>query len=145
MANLNVDCGGSRCVKKSGEVRVLPLSSMSNQIFCQACFDHEIKWRREENKRLSKHAQYALPRWADLEVYEPDEAKRNRHKRFALYEGGRDKVVEGMEEVSTDNSILQVLSPNRRLSELRVGEGTLAFNAQYRPSERTQYQIVRIK
>jgi hypothetical protein len=65
----NPNCDGSHCQSETGEVRVLPLGGGANLILCVACHAHEIAWRRERNRELSKDAAYALPAWAELEVY----------------------------------------------------------------------------
>lgn len=72
----NPECSGLGCGPSCtpGEVRVLPLStasgSGSNLIVCRAHHAHEIAWRRDENRRLGQHAQWALPAWGDLKVYD---------------------------------------------------------------------------
>lgn len=63
------NCGGSG-PHTPGEVRVLPLNGGANQIFCRACFDREMAWRRAENKRGVANP-WSLPAWDTLAVYEP--------------------------------------------------------------------------
>ena len=62
-------CDSNRCRSNVGEVRVLPTGGGGNIIVCRACFDHEIGFRRERNKELSRETAFPLPRWQDLEVY----------------------------------------------------------------------------
>jgi hypothetical protein len=53
-------------------VRVLPTSpgpNGSNAILCAMCFQHEMNWRRERNKKLSADAQFPIVQWRDLPVY----------------------------------------------------------------------------
>lgn len=50
-------------------VRVLPTGSSSNALLCKNHFDHEIEWRKRENKRLADFAKFDLPEWDDLKVY----------------------------------------------------------------------------
>lgn len=67
----NNNCDGStsnRCLPL-GEVRVLPSGGNSNIILCFNCYRHEIAWRKERNKELSKDCQFKLPKWEDLKVY----------------------------------------------------------------------------
>jgi hypothetical protein len=72
---MNLNCDGGRCKLDDGEVRMLPLGKRArafgygNAILCEDCFYHEIQWRKERNRELAPHAQYELPRWADLEIY----------------------------------------------------------------------------
>jgi len=65
----NPDCNGSHCQQRTGEVRVLPTGGDGNVILCRACFDHEIRWRRERNRELGDFAQFKLPAWEACEVY----------------------------------------------------------------------------
>ena len=64
----NPNCDGIYCQFEQGEVRVLPLSSRSNLIVCQACYRWEIKWRKLQNLDY-KQELYSLPTWESLEVY----------------------------------------------------------------------------
>ena len=66
MSNPNCDGSGPH----AGSVRVLPLARDANAILCFACFQAEIAWRRSRNLALSSDAQYDLPRWESLDVYE---------------------------------------------------------------------------
>lgn len=68
----NPDCCGSRCVVEQGEVRTLPIDrsgDSGNLILCRNCFEHEMNWRRERNKKLGKDCQYSIPAWEELSVY----------------------------------------------------------------------------
>ena len=67
--NHNNYCDGSRCQNPDGEVRVLPTGGGGNVILCRACFHHEINWRRDRNRDLSREAAFELPEWESLEVY----------------------------------------------------------------------------
>ena len=64
-------CDGGHCRSATGEVRVLPSGGSSNLILCRACFDHEIRWRRDRNRDLGRDAQFKLPTWDSLRVYDP--------------------------------------------------------------------------
>lgn len=67
----NWDCGGSG-PHTPGEVRKLPHGKEphhGNSILCRACWQKEIKFRRERNRELEAFAQFDLPRWEDAEVY----------------------------------------------------------------------------
>lgn len=66
----NPNCDGAHCVSTSGEVRVLRSGGDSNLILCHACYRHELTWRRERNRELSKDAQFQLPDWESLKVYD---------------------------------------------------------------------------
>lgn len=71
----NPNCDGGDCVTSIGEVRVLPHGknpNHGNSILCIACFHHEIRFREQRNKELSKDAQYDLPKWIDLKIYGGD-------------------------------------------------------------------------
>lgn len=67
--NHNNNCDGSHCATSQGDVRILSTGGAGNLILCQSCFDHELRWRRERNKRLSVEAQFSLPSWQSLQVY----------------------------------------------------------------------------
>ena len=69
----NPNCDGSHCVRP-GLVRVLPTGGDSNGILCYHCFVHEIGWRRDRNKTLEESAQFPLPEWQSLRVYNPEES-----------------------------------------------------------------------
>jgi hypothetical protein len=60
-------CDGGCCVTTDGEVRVLPLDEGSNLILCRACFEHEMAFRRDENKRVP--VLYEILAWESLKVY----------------------------------------------------------------------------
>lgn len=68
----NSNCDNDKCINAISEVRVLPLNKnhSSNLILCQSCFFHEIAWRKERNKELSKDCQFDIPNWNDLKIYE---------------------------------------------------------------------------
>lgn len=66
----NPNCDGAKCVFQHGQVRKLPTGGSSNAILCRACFERELVWRRERNRELEKSAQFDLPKWEELEVYE---------------------------------------------------------------------------
>lgn len=64
----NPNCDGDQCRQSSGEVRVLPLGAGGNLILCRACYQHEIAFRRERNKKLSPNCRFDLPPWEALQV-----------------------------------------------------------------------------
>lgn len=55
-----------------GEVRVLPTGGDGNSILCRACFDREIRYRRDRNRQLGKDCQFKLPTWEECKVYGKD-------------------------------------------------------------------------
>lgn len=72
---LNPNCDGAGPdapygVCKGGEVRRVPIGGDGAVILCRRCFRAEIVWRKERNKELGEYAQFDLPKWEDLEVYE---------------------------------------------------------------------------
>lgn len=66
---INWTCEGIYCTDANSEVRILSLGRDSNSILCEACFIHEIRYRRMRNRELGKANQYQLPEWSSLEVY----------------------------------------------------------------------------
>ena len=66
----NPNCDGGVCLRHNGEVRVLPSGGDSNLILCQACFFHEMNFRRERNKELGAAYQFKLPKWTELKIYQ---------------------------------------------------------------------------
>lgn len=55
-----------------GEVRLLPLGHSEhhgNLILCRHCFDHELLYRRERNRDLSKDCAFDLPAWNHCKIY----------------------------------------------------------------------------
>ena len=66
----NPNCDGGKCYFSVGEVRVLPLAGDGNLILCQTCFDHEIQFRKQRNKSLSKDAMFDLPLWNNMQAYD---------------------------------------------------------------------------
>ena len=66
MKNQNPNCDGTRCTDPNSEVRVLPYGGGGNLIVCKACYEHEIKFRKE---RIAAGVQFELPTWKSLEVY----------------------------------------------------------------------------
>ena len=65
---VNWNCCGSG-PHTGGEVRVLPYSRDGNLILCYACYQRELNWRRMRNRELGADAQYRLPDWISLEIY----------------------------------------------------------------------------
>ena len=65
----NNNCDGAHCTSETGEVRTLPAGGDSNIILCEACFRHELAFRRERNRELSKDCAFDLPDWESLKVY----------------------------------------------------------------------------
>jgi len=63
----NPDCDGSHCISSHGEVRVLPYSDDGNLILCYSCFQYEISWRKEENRRTNRN--FKIPGWETLSIY----------------------------------------------------------------------------
>lgn len=51
------------------EVRRMPTGSGSAILVCYLHYLHEINYRRERNKELSKELRYVLPEWEHLPVY----------------------------------------------------------------------------
>lgn len=66
----NPNCDGDKCRSERGEVRVLPTGGDSNAILCRACFDNEIRFRRERNSSVA--TPFDLPAWETLKVYGVD-------------------------------------------------------------------------
>lgn len=66
----NPNCDNDKCTASNGQVRVLPTGGDGNAILCRACFEHELRFRRERNRDLSKDCQFKLPTWETLKVYE---------------------------------------------------------------------------
>jgi len=73
MTHHNPNCDGDKCVPLpvAACVRVLPTGGGSNLILCRACFDHEIRFRRERNRELGDFARFELPAWESLTIYNP--------------------------------------------------------------------------
>jgi hypothetical protein len=69
MTNPNCD-GGGPC--RPGQVRKLPLGGGANTILCRSCFDREIAYRKECNKQIAPELRFGLPKFEDLEVYNPE-------------------------------------------------------------------------
>lgn len=67
----NPMCDGAHCITGLGQVRVLPTGGDGNAILCRACFNHELAFRRDRNRELSKDCQFQLPAWETLKVYAP--------------------------------------------------------------------------
>ena len=66
----NPNCDGDHCTTNAGEVRLLPTGGGGNAILCADCYAHELAWRRERNKELGEDAQFDLPPWITLSVYD---------------------------------------------------------------------------
>lgn len=70
MSTKNPNCDKDRCISSTGDTRKLPTGKDgSNMIVCLPCFNHEIQWRRYQNKDLDADCQYPIPKWDDLEIY----------------------------------------------------------------------------
>lgn len=67
MKDHNPNCNGDHCISSHGEVRVLPYSADGNLILCHSCFNHEISWRKDENRRANRN--FETPNWETLVVY----------------------------------------------------------------------------
>ena len=68
----NPNCNGNGPCSWDDEVRVLPLSKSkdcANLILCKNCFNHEMLFRKEGNKKLTEDYKFDLPEWANLKVY----------------------------------------------------------------------------
>ncbi len=46
---MNPMCDNDKCLSANGEVRLLPTGADSNAILCHACFDHELRFRRDRS------------------------------------------------------------------------------------------------
>lgn len=68
----NFGCDGGHCVRSAGETRVLPIGGGGNLILCRACYAYELAWRAERNRELGSAAQFDLPSWESLEVYQAE-------------------------------------------------------------------------
>jgi hypothetical protein len=69
MTMQNPMCDGGHCASEGGEVRVLPTGRRSNGIRCRHCYEREMEWRRQENRRLGEWAKHDLPAWESLKAY----------------------------------------------------------------------------
>lgn len=65
----NPNCDNDKCTNPKGEVRVLPTGGDSNAILCNACYLHEMRFRRERNKDLAPANRFKLPEWEALKPY----------------------------------------------------------------------------
>jgi len=68
----NPNCDNDHCWDENGEVRVLPMHKLENHgnlILCRACFNYEIRYRRERNRDLAPDCAFDLPTWESLKVY----------------------------------------------------------------------------
>jgi len=65
----NPNCDGNHCRYSTSEVRVLSTGGSSNAILCRACFEYELAWRKDRNKKLAKEVCFKLPLWESLPVY----------------------------------------------------------------------------
>ena len=65
----NPNCDGAHCTSETGQVRRLPTGGGGALILCQACFRHEIRYRRKRNKTLLEHNRFELPEWCCLSPY----------------------------------------------------------------------------
>jgi len=63
----NNNCDGDHCRVETGEVRVLPYGGGGNLILCRACYEHEIRWRKERNREV--WSAFDLPAWESLRIY----------------------------------------------------------------------------
>lgn len=70
----NNSCDNDKCTHSKGEVRVLPTGGDGNVILCRTCFHYEFQYRVERNKTLGKDAQFQLPMWSELKIYESEVA-----------------------------------------------------------------------
>lgn len=61
-------CDADLCTTDSGELRVLPTGGEGNAILCRACFNYEMRFRRDFNKH--NEASLPLVSWPSLKVYE---------------------------------------------------------------------------
>ena len=69
----NEKCDGASCIKAVGEVRLLPQPAGGNAILCQACYRHEMAFRRDMNRDRPALYKYDIPPWKSLKVYEGGE------------------------------------------------------------------------
>lgn len=63
----NNNCDGGHCISTQGQVRVLPIGGGGNLILCQACFNYEIAWRKDQ---IRSGRDFDTPSWDSLEVYD---------------------------------------------------------------------------
>lgn len=71
---MNANCDGSGPHIINGEVRVLPTGGESNLILCKLCYRHEIAFRHNRNRELSRELSpkaFATPPWRTLKIYAP--------------------------------------------------------------------------
>ena len=68
METHNNNCDGSNCKFQTGTVKYIPLGD-GGLILCMSCYQHEMAWRRERNKELSKENRFDIPGWKQLETY----------------------------------------------------------------------------
>lgn len=66
----NPNCDGEHCTSDKGEVRVLPVGECGKFILCRSCYEYEINYRQWRNQDLENAAQYPLPSWASLTIYQ---------------------------------------------------------------------------
>lgn len=72
MMNNNCD-GNTRNKCTPGEVRCLPITPGGHTtIICRNCFKHEMDYRRMRNLELGDFAQFDIPTWESLHVYDPE-------------------------------------------------------------------------
>lgn len=54
-----------------GAVRLLPAGGDGAIIVCRQCLAREIEFRKLRNIELSEEARFSLPKWGELELYNP--------------------------------------------------------------------------
>lgn len=65
------NCGGSWCLKATGEVRRFPHTKDPHHgadIVCRACYFVILNNKRQRNRELAPDLRYELPEWESLEV-----------------------------------------------------------------------------
>lgn len=65
----NPNCDNDKCVNATGQVRVLPIGGGGNLIVCQACFNHEMNYRKEVNQKHKISNEFDIVVWNDLKIY----------------------------------------------------------------------------
>lgn len=68
--NKNWNCDNEYCLNPNGEIRVLPTGGSGNALLCHACYEYEMSYRREHNK---KYLPFNIPAWESLRIYDAGE------------------------------------------------------------------------
>lgn len=65
----NLNCDRGQCYRSTGEVRSLPIGADSNAILCEHCFNLEMEFRAERNRKLDPGCRFPIWNWKALPVY----------------------------------------------------------------------------